>query len=65
MLSLPITVDNMEMELTIFEGDEPMDVIQAFCKENMPDEGSVCVEQLLLVVKGELTVDEDPDMLMA
>lgn len=65
VLSLPIAVDNVEMELTILQGDEPMDVIRAFCKENMPDEGTVCVDQLLLVIQDKLAVAEIPEMLMA
>lgn len=51
MLSLPITVDNVQKELVIFDGDEPIDVVIAFCEKNMPEEGEACVNQLLRVVQ--------------
>lgn len=54
VLSLPITINDVEKELNMFEGDEPMDVISVFCEDNMPDEGTACVDQLLLVVQGKL-----------
>lgn len=63
VLSLPISVDDVEMELTIFEDDEPADVIFAFCKENMPDAGTACVDQLILVVQDKLAVAGNPEMI--
>ena len=49
LLSLPITVDNVEKELAIFEGDEPMDVVLEFCRDNMPEEVG-CADELIGVV---------------
>lgn len=56
LLSLPITVDNMQKELTIFEGDEPMDVVLAFCRDNMPGEGA-CADELLALVQDKIFPD--------
>ncbi len=56
LLSLPITVDNVEKELTIFEGDEPIDVVMAFCRDNMPGEGA-CTDELLTVVQDTIFPD--------
>lgn len=58
MLSLPIIVDNVEKELVIFEKDDPMEVVLAFCAEYMPDEGAACADQLLRVV-GDKMADYD------
>lgn len=55
LLSLPITVDNAQKELTIFEGDDPMDVVQAFCRENMPGEGAACADELIRVVQEKIS----------
>lgn len=49
LLSLPITVDNVEKELAIIEGDEPMDVVLEFCRDNMPGEAG-CADELIGVV---------------
>lgn len=54
MLSLPITVDDVEKELSVFEDEEPVEAVHAFCREHMPDEGLACVDQLLSVVEDEL-----------
>lgn len=54
LLSLPITVDNVEKELTIFEGDEPMDVVLEFCRDNMPGEAG-CADQLIGVVVDKIS----------
>lgn len=51
LISLPITVDDVPKELMIFEGDEPMEAVLAFCNENMPDEGAACADQLFHVVQ--------------
>lgn len=56
MFSLPITVDNVEKELTIFEGDEPIDVVLAFCRDNMPGEGA-CADELFTVVQDRIFPD--------
>lgn len=49
LLSLPITVDNVEKELAIFEGDEPMDVVLEFCRDNLPGDAG-CADELIGVV---------------
>lgn len=54
MLSLPITVDNVQQELVIFDGDEPIEIVLAFCEKNMPDEGAACTDQLLRLVQDKL-----------
>eukprot|EP00752_Nemacystus_decipiens_P002123 g2026.t1 len=53
LLSLPITVDNVEKELAIFEGDEPMDVVLEFCRDNMPGEAA-CADELIGVVVNKI-----------
>lgn len=55
LLSLPITVDNVQKELTVFEGDDPMDVVQVFCMENMPEEGAACADELIHVVQDKIS----------
>lgn len=54
LLALPITVDNVEKELAIFEGDEPMDVVLEFCRDNMPGEAS-CADELIGVVLNKIS----------
>jgi len=56
LLSLPITVDNVEKELTIFRGEEPIDVVLAFCRDNMPGE-ETCADELLTVVQDRIFPD--------
>lgn len=62
MLSLPITVDNVHKELEIFDGDEPIEVVLAFCEENMPEEGAACADQLLRVVQDKFANYRHPDL---
>lgn len=47
-------MDNVEKELTIFEGDEPMDVVLEFCRDNMPGEAG-CADQLIGVVVDKIS----------
>eukprot|EP00903_Cladosiphon_okamuranus_P012988 g12119.t1 len=54
LLSLPITVDDVEKELSIFEGDEPMDVVLEFCRDNMPGEAG-CADELIGVVADKVS----------
>lgn len=54
LLSIPITVDNVEKELAIFEGDEPMDVVLEFCRDNMPGEAG-CADELIGVVQNKIS----------
>ncbi|CAM9095800.1 unnamed protein product [Ectocarpus fasciculatus] len=59
-LSLPITVDNVLKELVIFEGDQPLDVVLAFCRENMPEEGPACADELMHVVQDKISTGKAP-----
>lgn len=58
-MSLPITVDNVEKELTVFEGDEPMDVVLEFCRDNMPGEAG-CADELFGVVADKISPPHAP-----
>lgn len=55
LLSLPITVDNMEKELVIFEGDDSMDVVLEFCRDNLPGEAG-CADELIGVVLNKISL---------
>lgn len=55
LLSLPITVDNVQKELAIFEGDDPMYVVKVFCRDNMPGEGAACADELIRVVQDKIS----------
>ncbi|CAM9466084.1 unnamed protein product [Hapterophycus canaliculatus] len=55
LLSLPITVDNVQKELAILEGDDPMEAVLEFCRDNMPEEGAACADELIRVVKDEIS----------
>lgn len=54
MLSVPITVDGVEEELMISDGEDPSEAVGLFCAEHMPEEGHGCVEKLLRVVQDEV-----------
>ncbi|CAN0177924.1 unnamed protein product [Ectocarpus sp. 4 AP-2014] len=60
-LSLPITVDNVLKELVIFEGDQPLDVVLGFCRENMPEEGPACADELIRVVQDKISTGKAPE----
>lgn len=60
LLSLPITVDNVLNELVIFEGDQPLDVVLAFCRDNMPEEGPACADELIRVVQDKISTGKAP-----
>lgn len=55
LLSLPITVDNVQKELAIFEGDDPMEAVLEFCRDNMPEEGAACADELIRVVQDKIS----------
>ena len=46
LVSLPVTVDDQEIYLQIFEGDDHVQKIQLFCDQYMSDSASSCVSQL-------------------
>lgn len=48
-------MDGVQKDIVIFEGDEPMEVVLAFCADNMPDEGAACADHLLQVVQQEMS----------
>lgn len=55
LLSLPVTVDNVQKELAIFEGDDPMEAVLEFCRDNMPEEGAACADELIAVVQDNIS----------
>ena len=52
--TLPVTVDEADINLLIYEGQEAMAAVDAFCKEHMAAAGSACVDQLLPHVQRKL-----------
>ena len=46
LVSLPVTVDDQEIYLQVFEGDDHTQKIQEFCDQYMADSAASCVSQL-------------------
>ena len=53
-MSLPVTVDDQEIYLQVFEGEDHMKKIEAFCMQYMADSSSSCVTQLTPHVEKKL-----------
>lgn len=54
LVSLPVTVDDQEIYLQVFEGEDHMKKIEAFCMQYMADSSSSCVTQLTPHVEKKL-----------
>ena len=47
LFSMNVTVDNEAVPLEIFDGDDPDEVVTAFCATHMAGAGESCSKQLL------------------
>jgi len=54
LVSLPVTVDDREIYLQVFEGEDHTQKIQAFCDQYMADSAASCVTQLTPHVEKKL-----------
>lgn len=54
LVSMPVTVDDAEVHLEIFEGDDAVERVSAFCADNMADSVDSCVRQLTPHVERKL-----------
>ncbi|CAM9889244.1 unnamed protein product [Scytosiphon promiscuus] len=62
LLSLPITIDDVQKELAIFEGDDPMEAVLEFCRDNMPEEGAACADELMRLVEDKISPSVERDV---
>jgi len=55
LLQLPLQVDGLATEVVVYEGDEPKDVVQAFCEtKGAALDRAVCLNGILPIVHREL-----------
>ena len=47
LFQMPVTLDDKEVALKIYEGDDPEEVVATFCAEHMASAGDSCMRQLL------------------
>ena len=47
LFQMPVTLDEKEVALKIYEGDDPEEVVATFCAEHMASAGDSCMRQLL------------------
>jgi len=52
--TLPVNIDDHDVNLIIHRGEEPADAVKAFCAEHMSESGEACQTQLLPHVLGKL-----------
>eukprot|EP00600_Ochromonadales_sp_CCMP1393_P002950 CAMPEP_0174980652 /NCGR_PEP_ID=MMETSP0004_2-20121128/15465_1 /TAXON_ID=420556 /ORGANISM="Ochromonas sp., Strain CCMP1393" /LENGTH=210 /DNA_ID=CAMNT_0016232333 /DNA_START=199 /DNA_END=831 /DNA_ORIENTATION=- len=48
--TIPITIEDEEKNLLVYEGQNAEEAVVAFCRENVPDDVSSCIRQLLSTV---------------
>lgn len=53
--TLPVTVDESDINLVIHEKQEPLEAVTAFCNKHMASAGSACMDQLLPHVERKLS----------
>lgn len=54
LVSMPVTVDDAEINLKVYSDEIPAERVAAFCKEHMPDAVDSCIRQLTLHVQRKL-----------
>lgn len=52
--TLPVNIDDHDVDLVIHRGQDPADAVKIFCAEHMADSGDACETQLLPHVLGKL-----------
>ena len=53
--TLPVTVDESDINLVIYEGQKAAEAVEDFCKKHMAEAGSACMDQLLPHVERKLS----------
>jgi hypothetical protein len=53
--TLPVTVDESDINLVIYEGQQPAEAVDAFCKKHMASAGTACMDQLLPHVEKKIS----------
>eukprot|EP01038_Epipyxis_sp_PR26KG_P014049 gene14049-18842_t len=54
LATIPITLDDTTLELTVYNGQNAEDAVVDFCRQYVPDDVSPCIRQLLSVVLEKL-----------
>ena len=52
--TLPVNIDDEDVDLVIHRGEDPAAAVQRFCKEHMAESGEACESQLLPHVMNKL-----------
>ena len=61
--SLPVTVDEEDIDLVLYEGQKPEDAVSEFCAKHMPSAGEACNDQLLPHVQRKLAAASEEGLL--
>lgn len=50
LATIPVTIEDKAKNLIVYEGQNPEEAVVSFCRENLPDDVSSCIRQLLSTV---------------
>jgi hypothetical protein len=58
--TIPIHLEDKEMDLFVYEGQSAEDAVVVFCQKNVEDDVSACIRQLIPIVMERIESESEP-----
>lgn len=58
--TIPIHLEDKEMDLYVYEGQSAEDAVVAFCQKNVQDDVAACIRQLIPIVMERIESESTP-----